>query len=228
VTGGGGRPPNDDFAAGAPLTGTSGSVTGTNTGATRQAGEPVHFAAGTTSIWYRWTPAASGLAVVDTVGSSFDTLLAAYTGSTLTTLTRVAADGDSAGGLRSRIRFTADAGVTYHLALDGAGGASGATTLRFSLDAAPVARAGADVTVTPNTQVTLDGSASSDAGGGALAFAWLQVSGPRAVLEDARTARPRVRGLSQPGTYTFLLTVIDTAGQEATDEVVITVRTSSK
>jgi uncharacterized repeat protein (TIGR01451 family) len=228
TVGGGGGPPNDDFAAGAPLTGSTGSVTGTNAGATRQTGEPVHFAAGTTSIWYRWTPAASGLATIDTVGSAFDTLLAAYTGSTLTGLTRVAADGDSAGNLRSRIRFPATAGVTYHLALDGAGGASGATTLRFALDAAPVASAGADVTVTPGSHVDLDGSASSDPGGGALAFAWLQVGGPRAVLENGTTARPRVRGLSQPGTYTFVLTVTDTGGQEATDEVVITVRTSSK
>jgi hypothetical protein len=203
-------------------------VTGSNVGATRQAEEPTHFAAGSTSIWYRWTPADTGVATVDTVGSGFDTVLAAYTGSTLAGLTGVAADGDSAGNLRSRIRFPVTAGTTYHLAVDGAGGASGATTLRFALDRAPLAKAGADVSVGRGAEVDLDGSASSDPDGGALSFEWLQVGGPRAVLEDARTARPRVRGLSQPGTYTFVLTVTDPSGQSAADDLVVTVRTSTK
>jgi uncharacterized repeat protein (TIGR01451 family) len=223
-----GGPANDDFAAGALVSGGSGSVTGSNVGATRQTGEPTHFAAGSTSIWYRWTPADTGVATVDTVGSGFDTVLAAYTGSTLPGLTSVAADGDSAGNLRSRIRFPATAGTTYHLAVDGAGGASGPTTLRFALDRAPLAKAGPDVSVGRSAEVDLDGSASSDPDGGPLSFEWLQVGGPRAVLEDPRTARPRVRGLSQPGTYTFVVTVTDPSGQTAADDLVITVRTSSK
>jgi uncharacterized repeat protein (TIGR01451 family) len=225
---GGGGPPNDDFAASALISGVSGSVPGTNVGGTRQAGEPLHFAAGSTSIWYRWTPADPGLATVDTVGSGFDTLLAAYTGSTLTGLTRVAADDNSAGDLRSRVRFPVAAGVTYFFAIDGVGGATGPTTLRFVLDRAPLAKAGPGATVGRNGAAGLDGSASSDPDGGALAFEWLQVGGPRAVIDDPRSARTAIRGLSQPGTYTFVLTVTDLSGQSAADSAVITVRSSSK
>ena len=42
-----------------------------------------------------------------------------------------------------------------------------------------VASAGADVAVEPGARVTLDGSGSSGPGGGALTFAWEQVSGRR-------------------------------------------------
>jgi uncharacterized repeat protein (TIGR01451 family) len=227
VTGGGG-PPNDAFAAGIVLTGVTGSTTGSSVGGTRETGEPVHFVAGSASVWYRWAPPGTGVATVDTIGSGFDTSLAAYTGSTVGGLTLVAADGNSGGDLRSRIRFPVTGGVTYHLAVDGAGTAAGPVTLHFAVDRAPLAKAGGDTGAAPGATVGLDGSSSSDPDGGSLLFEWLQVGGPQAVVDDPRGARPTVRGLSQPGTYTFVLTVTDPSGQQATDDVVITVRRSSK
>ncbi|MBV5335905.1 hypothetical protein JZU48_02580, partial [bacterium] len=57
-----------------------------------------------------------------TEGSSFDTLLAAYTGSSLSALTVRYASDDVIGGDWSRIIFPVTAGTTYRIVIDGYGG----------------------------------------------------------------------------------------------------------
>ena len=129
--------PNDMFSAAQEITGATGSVTGSTIGAKREADEPNHGAtSGRASIWYRWTAPETGTLQVNTQGSAFDTLLAGYSGSALSSLTQLGADDDSGGNLTSAISIPVTAGTTYHLAVDGWGGYSGATRLSWSLGAA--------------------------------------------------------------------------------------------
>jgi hypothetical protein len=85
------------------------------------------------SVWCSFTPTVTGTAKFDTCGgTSFDTALAAYTGSTVGGLTSVAAN-DNACGTRSKISFTAQAGTTYHVAIDGKAAAVGTYILNYRL-----------------------------------------------------------------------------------------------
>lgn len=114
-------PSNDRFAAAQELQGESGSVRGTTAEATREVGEPAHGEEGGAgrTVWYRWTAPASVSVLFETCGAtSFDTLLAAYVGSHVAALSRVARDDDSCE-TQSRIAFAAAAGTTYMLAVDG-------------------------------------------------------------------------------------------------------------
>jgi photosystem II stability/assembly factor-like uncharacterized protein len=122
-------PPNDDFASAQVMTGTTVTRAGdTNEGATKQAGEQSHAGnVGGASIWYRWTPTGSGQVTIDTFGSNFDTLLAVYTGSSVGLLTPIVSNDDT-GGLQSQVSFTATAGTTYQIAVDGYNGGTGALT----------------------------------------------------------------------------------------------------
>jgi hypothetical protein len=88
---------------------------------------------GGSSIWYRWTAPASGRVTFSTSGSEFDTLLAAYTGSTVDALTELASDDDANGVSTSEISFDAVRGTTYSIAIDGAGGDSGLSELLWIL-----------------------------------------------------------------------------------------------
>ncbi len=131
-------PPNDDFVNSQLLTGVAGSVQGTTAGATREPGEPNHaFINGVASIWYRWTAPDRGILTLDTTGSAFDTLLAVYTGSTVSNLTYVESDhgGGQFGG--SRLGLTTVAGRTYYIAVDGRDGfganSYGNSTLAWTL-----------------------------------------------------------------------------------------------
>src|SRR5207237_2919235 len=95
---------------------------GTNVAATKEAGEPSHAGnAGGHSVWYRWTASANATLTIDTVGSSFDTLLAVYTGSSVNALTAVAANDDIVDQTQpqSRVSFGVTAGTTYQIAVDG-------------------------------------------------------------------------------------------------------------
>jgi hypothetical protein len=95
---------------------------GTNVGATRQAGEPEHPASeGGASVWFKWRAVNDGPALITTRGSDFDTILAVYRGSQLNHLVRVAANDDTPtqDEVWSRVRFNAQAGVTYRIQLDG-------------------------------------------------------------------------------------------------------------
>jgi hypothetical protein len=123
-------PANDAFASAAVLSGTAG---GTTVGATKEAGEPNHAGnAGGKSIWWSWTAPIAGATTLTTAGSSYDTLLAVYTGSALSALTAVASNDDANGTTQSQVGFTAVAGTTYRIAVDGYGGASGSVAIRVS------------------------------------------------------------------------------------------------
>ena len=109
---------------------------GNNLGATREPGEPLHAGQkATNSVWLTWRAPANGVVVLSTLGSDFDTLLAVYTGNTVTNLTEVASDNDSGGFLTSQLKFYAIAGTDYHIAVDGFHGAQG--QIVFSWDLVP-------------------------------------------------------------------------------------------
>ncbi len=121
------RPANDDFARRRVISGLQDSLSWSNVNSTRQAdiqgtAEPVHAAvAGGASVWYEWTSSYEGWVMFNTDGSSFDTVLAVYRILTGTSrLDRVAANDDFARGEpTSEVRFKAQAGETYYIAIDG-------------------------------------------------------------------------------------------------------------
>ncbi len=129
------RPFNDDFASRARLRGTNLAVRGVSTGATVE-NEPTlagHAAAAT--LWWEWTPTVSSTVRVSTSGSAFDTVVGIFTGSSLATLSPVAANDDEAPGLvTSRLEFSAVAGTTYHIAVGGKAAATGASAGLVLLD----------------------------------------------------------------------------------------------
>ena len=131
------RAPNDDFVDAPVLTGASGTASGSTRLASKEPGEPDHaFKLGEASIWYRWTAPSNGTVTFTTCGSTFDTLLAAYTGPAVHDLTYVSSNDDGtcpAHIQRSVMPFAATAGVTYHIAVDGYRDARGDVTLNWSM-----------------------------------------------------------------------------------------------
>ena len=126
-------PENDSFSAAAVLTGRSTSASGTNDEATKESGEPDHAGnAGGASIWYAWTAPASGRTTLSTCGSDFDTLLAVYTGSSVSALDEVTSN-DNECGARSTVSFAAVEGTQYRIAIDGKAGATGDVSLELRL-----------------------------------------------------------------------------------------------
>ncbi|MGI8758064.1 MAG: hypothetical protein ACR2K0_02030, partial [Acidimicrobiales bacterium] len=126
-------PANDAFAGGQVISGASGSVAGSNVEATKEPGEPDHAGnPGGASVWYRWTAPATGSARFDTAGSSFDTTLAVYTGSSVSTLAPLASNDNASGDFTSALNFPATAGAEYRIAVDGFSGATGSVVLNWS------------------------------------------------------------------------------------------------
>lgn len=149
------RPPNDDFGSAEPISGVSSRgeipirqtvprpdapISGFNSNATAQAGEPAHAGlAATSSVWYIWsTPAGQeGLYSFTTSGSSFDTVLSVYacpvTGScSFSNIQAVSSNNDTTEfDLTSKVNFKAGAGRTYMIAVDGNDGATGTINLTW-------------------------------------------------------------------------------------------------
>jgi hypothetical protein len=126
-------PSNDDFAGAIALTGTDASRSGdTNVDATLQPGEPATVAGSPAgaSVWYSWTAPITGMVVIDTATSGFDTLLGVYTGTAVDTLGEVASNDDF---IRppgtSRVRFSATTGTIYRIRVAGYAGATGTINL---------------------------------------------------------------------------------------------------
>lgn len=117
-------PANDNFADAEQLTGIRVSVTRSNVEATKEAGEPNHAGnTGGKSVWFKWTAPMSRVMAVTTNRSAgnIDTLLHVYTGTDLASLNSRTLNNNinSPTNKRSFSRFSATAGTTYYIAIDG-------------------------------------------------------------------------------------------------------------
>jgi hypothetical protein len=130
ASGGGSSGSNDEFANRIQIPPSGGTVTGSNTNATKETGELDHGGVrGGKSVWWTWTAPASGIVSVSLDGSSFDTTLGVYNGTAVASLTSIGQDDDDGAGSCSRVIFSAIAGVTYQIAVDGYLGESGSINL---------------------------------------------------------------------------------------------------
>ncbi|PWT90000.1 MAG: hypothetical protein C5B55_10395 [Blastocatellia bacterium] len=115
---------NDNLANAINLTGSLGTVYyGANYGGTKECTEAPHAGnPATASVWYRWTAPVSGTIFVSTQGSSIDTVLDVYQGSSLNvcSLPTAIASNDDIGGFdtTSRLSFVATANSVYYIAVD--------------------------------------------------------------------------------------------------------------
>ena len=156
-------PANDNFAAATPVT--AGVVTaGTNVNATVQAGEPpthwtLTYATGAAtgkSVWFSYTPAASGLASFSVVAQGTGTTAvimqgAAYSGTALNNLVRIASASSTAGAAGPPATagtafpsnlFPVTAGVPVYFQVTGA---SATGTAPFNLTVSTFGRTGSVV-----------------------------------------------------------------------------------
>ncbi len=164
---------NDNFANRIVLSGTSISATGNNALATKETGEPNHAGVvGGKSVWWTWTAPSAGTVTIDTAGSAFDTLLAVYTGTSVSALTAVTNGSNNnspiGGTTTSKVTFAVTAGKVYQIAVDGNAGASGDIALHLNLvpaaPPAPTGVAASDGTFNDKVQVAWT------AGSGATAY----------------------------------------------------------
>ena len=125
--------------------GTNLTYRGSTFKATSQKGEPVHAGvAGGKSIWWAYRPPGSGVMVVDTFGSDFDTVLAVYSGGPegprdITKLVPVVAnDDDVTRGPASSVKFFTPGNQIYYIAVDGHEGVSGNVVLNINLSGSPL------------------------------------------------------------------------------------------
>ncbi len=131
-------PFGDTFARRGRIAAKSGVGIGSNVSATLDIGEPSHASkVGGKSVWLSWRAPETGVAMFETVGSNFDTLLAVYRGTSIDTLASslITDDDDGGGFFTSRVQFNAEAGVDYEIVVDGFAGAAGDVVLGWTLDA---------------------------------------------------------------------------------------------
>jgi uncharacterized repeat protein (TIGR01451 family) len=142
----GGPPANDDFSGPVQLSGTSGTVTGTNVGATREL--PIFYGVsveayelnhasqnGGKSVWYFWTPPTgkTGSMSLNTSGSNFDTLMAVYSIDTTNAFLEkeIASNDDVLGSPISAVDFSFDSRHVYYVVVDGKQGDTGQIKLNW-------------------------------------------------------------------------------------------------
>lgn len=105
------QPPNDDFASATTITSLPFSTTEDTSQATWDPSDPSSCAS-SGSVWFAFTPSSNMQIDANTFGSSYDTVLSAWTG-TQGSLSLVACNDDFSG-FQSRIGFQASAGTTYY------------------------------------------------------------------------------------------------------------------
>ena len=112
---------NDDFSSAKELIGASGRISGSNVDAI---GDIDEFLARTYrsrhTVWYKWTAESDGQVHFEVEKADFDTVMAAFTGSSSGSLTTVTHNDDiSSGNSLSVVSFDVRQGVTYHICLGG-------------------------------------------------------------------------------------------------------------
>ena len=179
-------PPNDHFAQAELVSGSSLQLDGTNQDATAEPGEPGHrgFMA-RHSVWYRWVAPASGTVQLQLAHplNVWSPHLAAYTGATLATLTRVPSASTFPWGNDGEERFAVTAGTVIHIAVDSDYGDGGGFTLYLTRDDAPPNDHFADAEVLSGADATADGTnrgSTMEAGepGEAAGSTWYEWTAP--------------------------------------------------
>ncbi len=119
------RPGNDNFDVRTALMGSNIIVRASNVYATSEPGEPQDGGiGGGHSLWWSWTAPTTGMVEINTLGSTFNTVVAVFTGDSLGALALVANSNYQLG-------FMAIQGQTYQIAIDGAWGAAGNIVLNI-------------------------------------------------------------------------------------------------
>jgi hypothetical protein len=125
-------PPNDNFAARETIAVLPFSDTVVTTEATTEAGEPDPAeppqgcgSSVSKTVWYQFSPSSSTVVDADTFGSDFDTVLAVWTGSSLSTLSPVDCNDDTGPDFDSQVLFRAFRSTTYLIQIGGYQGESG-------------------------------------------------------------------------------------------------------
>lgn len=138
-------PTNDNWASAKLVSGASGQTSGTNIGATAEAGEPSNNGK---TVWYKWVATRSDgfafntlfNALIGSLSSPLTTVLRVYTGVAVNALTEVAyinvpvwhqryANWD----LGSLVAFDTTIGTIYYIRVDGVGGVEGNFALSWGL-----------------------------------------------------------------------------------------------
>lgn len=150
--------------------------------------EPVHCGQGSgSSYWFAYQAPESGTVVMDTVGSTFDTVLAAYTYDMpyagYASLREVGCDDNSGpDGKSSVVSFRVSPTRSYVVVVDGVNGAKGRAHLNYRLEtnsvpvlvAPRIQQAPADRVVAQGTPVSLEVVAEGTA---PLAYRWIRPAG---------------------------------------------------
>ena len=164
-------PVNDNFSTRTTVSGLIGQATGVTVAATSEVGEPAHAGLPPgNSVWWSWTAPASGQVSVDTHGSSIGTVLAAYTGTSISGLTNQAAnDNDGSPGGTSGVLFPVQSGTQYQIVAEGNGGIQGNVILNWNLNTNPTANLSLSISGSGNTSSGLTYSGSVGNGGPGIA-----------------------------------------------------------
>src|SRR6266545_2991365 len=126
-------PTNDDFANATVINSVPFSITEDTSQATFDPSDPSGCSSNG-SVWFAYTPSSNVQIDADTFGSSYDTVLSAWTG-TQGALSLIACNDDFSG-LQSKISFQATGGTTYYFMVGrccGDGG-NGGGSLTFSVN----------------------------------------------------------------------------------------------
>jgi hypothetical protein len=233
-------PSNDNFTNATPILSSSISEDVNTTYASKETGEPNHAGnAGGHSLWWTWAAPSIGTVSINTTDGSFDTLLAVYTGSTLTALTNVTSDdGINNGSGMAGVAFNVlQPGTVFHIALDGYNGQSGSAVFNFSFSpdktiptvAFTSPKAGADVT---NSTVVVQGTADDNVDVAAVYYRLENAAGtnayaPATILSNSAGANAWSVGKDTaaweatvtnliPGPNTVRIEAVDTSSNVAT------------
>lgn len=128
-------------------------------------------------------------------------------------------------------RFVVDKAGNYSVQLivnDGHADSAAAVMLVTTLNSRPVAQAGNDQSAKVNGLVMLDGSASNDVDGDALAYSWSLLTKPAgsgSILNDPLAVKASLV-LDKPGVYVAQLIVKDAVSDSGPDTITITTENS--
>ncbi|MDX1993543.1 MAG: hypothetical protein SF029_14240 [bacterium] len=125
-------PPNDDFNNAVVVGALPFTHTQSTTSATRAGDDPNPGCtfAGLKTVWFRYTPATSGVVRFSTQGSNFDTIITLWSG-TRGSLTEIACNDDF-NSVSSQIETYLSGGATYYLLVHGYTSAGGDLTLNVT------------------------------------------------------------------------------------------------